>query len=129
MAQIVLHNDELIKLISGFVSKNQRISEVSAERSKIKIKIKTPGILPSATIILEFDRFAQNKAFFRLQANPLIKLIIDFFEMPGLDWLHITASEISVDVNKVLKSKVSNLRITDIRQPAPDQYLVDLEIL
>lgn len=128
MAQIVISNEEFIKLISGFVPENQRISSVTAEDSKIKFKIKTPGILPSATVVLEFNRFSQNRAIFHLQANPLIKLIIEFFEMPGLDWLQINSSEISVDVNSVLRSKVSNLRVTDIRRPAPDQYLVDIEI-
>ncbi len=129
MAQIVLDIEEIAKLISGFVRENKRIAQVSTEDSLLKFKINTPGILPSVTVAMEFNEFRQGKAIFRLQANPLIKLIIEFFDLPATEWLQITASHIVVDVNRLIESKKPNIRISDIRQPDVGKFLIDVHIL
>ncbi len=128
MAQVVLANNELVKLMANFIQLTDRISQISAEGSKIKFKIKTPGILPSVWVAIEFQEFYRGLAYFKLEANPLVKLIIEYFDVPDMEWLKIESSQISVDVNHVLKEREPNLSVTNIQQSAVGQFLVDLEI-
>ena len=128
MAQIVLSANELVKLMSAFAIDSGRVSEVKAEQSKIKFKIQTPGILPSVTVSIEFEEYVQGQAVFALEANPLVKLAIEMFDMPGMNWLKITSSQITVDVNALVQQKMPNMRVVNIQQPSPGQFLIEMQI-
>ncbi len=128
MAQIVFSADELVRLLSAYLVTTGRISEVKAEQSKIKFKIKTPGILPSVTVTLVFESFSQGIAHFALHAGSLVKLVTELFEMPDSDWVKITSSRISVDVNAMVRKKIPDISIMNIQQLSPGQFLVDIRI-
>lgn len=114
MAVINLTLDEILKIAESNVKLPKQIKDVQAEGDTIILTIDPGRFIPGFKTSIKYDSFNDGIVFFKIQANPLMKLLINFIDSNYNDKININQDVISLKLNFIISEHVKAVKVTKI---------------
>lgn len=114
MAVINLTLDEILRIAESNIEFPKQITDIRTEGDTIILSIDPGKFVPGFKTVLKYDSFKDGKIHFKVQANPLLKLLMNFIDSLGNDKIELNQDVVSISVNEQLSKRVKGIQVTDI---------------
>ncbi len=128
MAQLIFSMDELVTLIKTHFPQNSKmqLKSISVKDKAIVLELKVP-VIPKAKVSLIFKHYHQGRLYFDLESNAIWQSILKLVKMDPLPAITLNRNQLIIDLNQLLRSRQTGIRVMDITQNADHKFVVEID--